>query len=87
MSAAGGLEAYLSRPMTPPDPAVLAAIEAGPADPEAVLPRDELDRLLDPAPLAVETGRCFLADGCGYVAVRTEMPGVRAEMVDWWFEW
>jgi hypothetical protein len=87
MSSVADLDSYLSRPMTPPDPAVAAAIEAGPVDPAATLPRGELDRLLDPAPLAVETGRCFLADGCGYVAVRTPMPGVSAEMVDWWFDW
>lgn len=86
MSVAG-LDAYISRPMTPPDPAVRAAIEAGPIDPGEALSRNQLDRLLDPAPLAVETGRCFLANGCGYVAVRTEMPGVTAEMVDWWFDW
>ena len=47
----------------------------------------ELDRLLDPAPLAAETGWCTLPDGVGYVAVRTAMPAVSAEMVDWWFDW
>ena len=50
-------------------------------------PLDELDRLLDPAPLPVETGWCTLPDGVGYVAVRTPMPGVSGEMVDWWFDW
>ena len=28
-----------------------------------------------------------MADGVGYVAVRTEMPGVTGAMVDWWFDW
>ena len=28
-----------------------------------------------------------LPDGVGYVAVRTAMPGVSGEMVDWWFDW
>jgi hypothetical protein len=82
-----GLEPYLSRPLSPADPEVLAAIERRPIDPGLAVRRDDLDRLLDPAPLATETGRCFLADGCGYVAVRTPMPGVGAEMVDWWFDW
>jgi hypothetical protein len=82
-----GLAPYLSRPLSPAEPEVLAAIESGPIDPGLALRRDELDRLLDPAPLAVETGRCFLGDGCGYVAVRTPMPGVSGEMVDWWFDW
>jgi hypothetical protein len=81
------LEAYLDRPMTAPAPDVLAAIERGPIDPSEALGRDELDRLTDPAPLPAETGWCTLADGVGYVAVRTAMPGVSAEMVDWWFDW
>ncbi len=81
------LEPYLSRPMTPPDPAVLAAIERGPIDPGQALGLGEIDRLLDPAPLATETGWCFMSDRVGYVAVRTPMPGVSAEMVEWWFEW
>ena len=87
MNGEDRLEAYLSRPPAPPDPAVLAAIERGPAAPAAVLGRSEIDRLRDPAPLAVETGWCWLPDGSGYVAVRTAMPAVSGEMVDWWFDW
>jgi phloretin hydrolase len=56
-------------------------------DPADALALSALDRLLDPAPAAVETGWCTLADGVGYVAVRTPMPGVTAAMVDWWFDW
>ena len=81
------LQDYLSRPMTPPDPAVLDAIERGPIDPRQAQPAGEVDRLLDPAELPGECGWCALADGCGYVAMRTEMPGVTGEMVDWWFDW
>lgn len=81
------LAALLERPMTPPDEAVLAAVTAGPIDPQEALPRTQLDRLLDPAPLAAETGWCWLPDGVAYVAVRTAMPGVTGEMVDWWFDW
>lgn len=88
MSAAGGgLADLLDRPLTPPDPAVLAAIAAGPIDPAHALPRARLDRLLDPAPVAAETGWCWLDDGVGYVAVRTPMRGVSGELVDWWFDW
>lgn len=79
------LEPYLARPLTPPGPAVMAAIAAGPADPK--LPLAGIDRLLDPAPLPVETGWCFTQERIGRVAVRTEMPGVSAEMVEWWFDW
>jgi hypothetical protein len=81
------LAPYLSRPLTPPDPAVLAAIATGPMDPAQIVPLSRIDRLLDPTPLAVETGWCFGADRIGHVAVRTEMPGVSTEMVEWWFDW
>lgn len=81
------LEPYLSRPLTPPSPTVMTAIAAGPMSSEQIVPLSGVDRLLDPAPLAVETGWCFTAGRVGYVAVRTEMPGVRAEMVEWWFDW
>lgn len=88
-AAAGtpGLAAYLSRPPTPAGPAVLAALESGPIDAAAALPLSQIDRLTDPAPLPAETGWCMLPDGVGYVAVRTEMPMVSGEMIDWWFEW
>ena len=82
-----GLEEFLERPQAVVAPEVLAAIAAGPIDSALAASRDDLDRLLDPEPLAAETGWCTLEDGCGYVAVRTEMPGLDAEMVDWWFDW
>jgi hypothetical protein len=81
------LAPYLTRPLTPPDPEVMAAIAAGPMDMARVVALSGIDRLLDPAPLAVETGWCFGADRIGHVAVRTEMPRVSAEMVEWWFDW
>ena len=81
------LAAYLERPIAAADPDALAAIERGPMDPAHALPRSDLDRLLDPQPVAAETGWCTLADGVSYVAVRTPMPGVTPEMVDWWFDW
>mgnify|MGYP000427405271 FL=1 len=77
----------LARPLAQPDPEVVAAIEAGPIDPASALPRGGLDRLLDPRPLAGESGWCTLADGVGYVAVRTAMLGITGEMIDWWFDW
>ena len=83
----GDLAAYLSRPMTPPDDGVLEAIETGPMDAADALPRSQMDRLLDPAPLPGENGWCVLSDGVAYVAARTAMLGVSAAMVDWWFDW
>lgn len=81
------LAEFLDRPQAPVAPEVLDAIAAGPMDPALAADRTDLDRLLDPEPLPAETGWCTLDDGCGYVAVRTEMPGLDAEMVDWWFDW
>jgi hypothetical protein len=77
----------LTRPMTPPAASVLEAIEAGPINAADALPRADAERLLDPMPLPAENGWCTLPDGCGYVAVRTAMPNVSGEMVDWWFDW
>lgn len=73
--------------MAAPDPAVIDAIAGGPMDARDALPRDDLDRLLDLAPFPTENGWCRLPDGVAYVAVRTEMPGVSGEMIDWWFDW
>lgn len=73
--------------MEPPGRGVLDAIEAGPIDPGQALALEDVDRLLDPAPLERETGWCVLPDGVAYVAVRTAMPDVSGEMVDWWFDW
>jgi phloretin hydrolase len=81
------LSDYLERPMTAPARDVLEAIEAGPVDPGQALALKDVDRLLDPAPLERETGWCVLPDGVAYVAVRTAMPEVSGEMVDWWFDW
>jgi DAPG hydrolase PhiG domain len=81
------LHDYLSRPLERPQAGVLEAIERGPIDPAGALARDHVERLLDPAPMAVETGWCIQPDGVQYVAVRTAMPAVTGEMVDWWFDW
>lgn len=86
MSAAD-LTPYLERPLSPPAAGVLEALDGGPIDAADALDRTQLDRLLDPAPLKAENGWCTLPDGVVYVAVRTAMPGVSGEMVDWWFDW
>jgi hypothetical protein len=81
------LEDYLSRPLSPPDPGVLETLEQGPIDPAEAQAADDPDTLLDASELPGECGWCTLPNGCGYVAVRTAMPAVTAEMVDWWFDW
>ena len=87
MSEQQALSEYLERPLERPEQAVLDAIGSGPMDPALALERGAADRLLDPAPMQRETGWCTLSDGVGYVSVRTAMPAVRGEMVDWWFDW
>jgi len=82
------LEEYLQRPFAPPAPGVLETIDASPiARPADALGLGDLDRLLDPEPLPVETGWCWTPERVAYVAVRSEMPGVSGEMWDWWFDW
>ncbi len=81
------LSEYLSRPLEQPPAELLEAIESGPIDPADALSLADVKALLDPAPLEVESGWCTLGDGVGYIAVRTAMPAVSGEMVDWWFDW
>ncbi len=81
------LSDYLTRPMTPPATDTLEAIASGPIDPGDALALRDVDRLLDPSSLERETGWCVLPNGVAYVAVRTPMPQVTGEMVDWWFDW
>lgn len=45
----------------------------------------EVERLLDPTPMALETGYERLANGVIHVAVRTDMHGCTGEMIEWWF--
>lgn len=45
----------------------------------------QLDALLNPFPLALETGVERLPDGSLHVAVRTDMHGCTGEMFEWWF--
>jgi hypothetical protein len=78
---------YLTRPPERPGQEVLDAIERGPLAAHDALALEAVDRLIDPSPLAGESGWCVLPDGVAYVAVRTAMPEVSGEMVDWWFDW
>jgi hypothetical protein len=45
----------------------------------------EVHRLLDPAPLALETGHERLPDGVLHVACRTDLHGCSGTMFEWWF--
>lgn len=45
----------------------------------------ELDRLLDPTPMPLETGHERLPDGSLHVACRTDLHGCSGAMIEWWF--
>lgn len=45
----------------------------------------EADRLLDPAPMPIETGYERLSSGVLHVACRTLMGNVTGAMLEWWF--
>jgi hypothetical protein len=47
----------------------------------------EVGALLDPGPLALETGYERLPNGALHVAVRTDMHRCTGEMLEWWFRW
>ncbi|RDL48995.1 Phloretin hydrolase [Ensifer sp. M14] len=45
-----------------------------------------INDLLDPVPMRLETGISRLDTGALVVAVRTELPGCKGRMLDWWFK-
>ena len=81
------LAEIISRPVAQPTDEVIRAIESGPFDPAAALPKEDAIRLCDPAPMDVETGRTRLPDGSIQVAFRTELPDLTPEMIEWWADW
>jgi hypothetical protein len=48
---------------------------------------ENINELLNPGYLPLETGYCKMPDGSVFVAVLTEMPDVTGDMLDWWFWW
>ena len=79
---------YYHRPLTPPDPDLIAQIRPDvQIDPALALPPERISDLLDPGYHEVETGWCVMPNGSGYLAVHNRMPGVTVEMLDWWFWW
>jgi hypothetical protein len=81
------LAELLDRPNAQVEARVSAALDSGPIHPDDALRFAELSSLFEPGYLRAETGYCTHEDGRGYVAVLTKMPGVTAEMLDWWFDW
>jgi hypothetical protein len=76
---------YYREPV-PPDPAHLAMMDA-PCDPAKALFPGQMNDLLNPGDLEVETGWCSLPNGAGFIANRNVYKDVTPEMIDWWFAW
>ena len=78
---------YYHREPAPIPAEKLALLAKGPCDPGCALDIHHRNDLFLSGYLPVETGYCVLEDGTGFVANHTAMPGVTAEMFDWWFAW
>jgi hypothetical protein len=78
---------YWSDETVPVPEDIQASLRKDPMDFHDVLPFKEINRLLDPGYHDVETGYGFCPDGVQYAACLTRMPGITAEMIDWWFAW
>ncbi|MBP2656356.1 MAG: hypothetical protein H6Q73_3925 [Firmicutes bacterium] len=78
---------YYDVPMTPAPQDIFELLDKGPIDPSLALPIDHRNALLKPGYLPVERGYCIMPDGTGFVAGLTKMPGITADMIDWWFAW
>lgn len=78
---------YYLEDMAPAAPEKYQQVLAGPMDPSKALKFQDRNDLFKPGYLEGEFGYCVMPDGTGYVANLTKMPGVTAEMFDWWFAW
>ena len=78
---------YYHREPAPIPAEKLALLAKGPCDPGCALDIHHRNDLFLSGYLPVETGYCVLEDGTGFVANHPAMPGVTAEMFDWWFAW
>ena len=66
---------------------MLDAISHGPISPDQALAFRDINELAQPGYLEIENGYGMMKNGIGYVAVRTDMPDVDMEMIEWWFWW
>lgn len=78
---------YFDMPLAQPNPELIKILDRGPMDPSKALKPEDINMMLNPGYLEVETGYCIMPDGTGYVAVNNIFPGVTADMIKWWFAW
>jgi hypothetical protein len=78
---------YYYLPLAEPNAELKAAREMPPMDPSKAQMPQNINYFLDPGYFEVETGYCVLPNGAGYLSVNNKMPGVTADMINWWFAW
>ena len=78
---------YYDLPIAPIPAEKLAILQAGPMNPKDALAIERRNDLFLPGYLPCEIGYCIMPDGTGFIANRTDMPGVTPEMFEWWFAW
>jgi phloretin hydrolase len=79
---------YFYRSVAEPDRELMELVRPDrPMDSAQAICPEEINRLLDPGYMEVETGWCSLPNGAGYICVNNKMPGVTVDMLDWWFAW
>jgi hypothetical protein len=78
---------YYHAPFTVAPKEIYDQLDKGPIKPENALPVQKRNDLLKPGYLPAERGFCVMPDGSVFVAGLTRMPGVTADMIDWWFAW
>lgn len=78
---------YFEMDMTPIPAQIEKEIREGGLQPEQVITIQELNRLLEPDYRPEKAGYVRMADGSMTVVNYVDMPGVTAEMFDWWFVW
>lgn len=78
---------YFSQPMAKIPQEKLDIWKASAADSSEALPFDQRGAFQDAETPGLSGGFCIAPDGSGFVANTTYMPGVTAEMFNWWFGW
>ena len=78
---------FFEREMTPPAEGHTEKVLARELKPEEALKIQDKDLLFEDGYLSGEYGWCFFEDGTATIANLTPMPGVTAEMLDWYWAW
>lgn len=78
---------YFDLPLAPIPQEKLDIWQGPAADPSTALPFEDRAKFQDAEVPGLENGFTVAPNGSGFVANTTFMPGVTAEMFDWWFGW